>query len=266
MISTTARGLDGRVMSIMARRGHCSALASNAGDSWSRCDMPATHYHVEPGGDREIVSACRCAEHGGPAAALKDIRSDWHVLAPLTVRDVIGAGSMALSSPERIVRIMREADEILDERWDVVIAAADYARIRAAGHRWPSGPTMSFPQIDAARQSRKRLVELHGVDSEILHRPAGVRARPRPWIAQIGVGSFAQHVAACATVEEAVARGIDAWRENLARRVAEIRAARGGTLKWGLPIEPAEAPRVIESLPGESSWDTYSRVMGEQRR
>lgn len=262
----TVTGLDGRVMQVHATNGVCRFVIvdkDNPNDG-CRCERAATSYEVDPGGDREAVVACRCAEHGGAAAALEEIRSDWHVLAPLTVRDVLGAGSMALSSPERIVRIMREADEVIADRWHVHISEHSFRSLSSAGYDWPPGPTMTFPSLEEAEAAARRIKEMHGPSvEEIRHQPAGVRGRPRPWIVQLGLGSYAIHVAACATREEAIERGVEAWRKNLARRVEEIRTARGGTLEWGIPLDPLKEPVVIESMPGESSWDTYHRYLHE---
>jgi hypothetical protein len=57
------------------------------------------------------------------------------------------------------------------------------------------------------------------------------------------------------TREAALEHGIAAWRANLARRVAAITRARGGTLDWGVPVEPLAEPIIIEPGRGESAWD-----------
>lgn len=59
--------------------------------------------------------------------------------------------------------------------------------------------------------------------------------------------------------EEAVAAGTSASVQRCAQVVADITAARGGTLSWGIAaVAPASAPIVL--LPGEhgSAWDLLS--------
>lgn len=253
-------GLDGRLMPITSEPGTCQALVNGPEDQeeFVACAAPATRLFVDAGGSRGVTGQCLCDAHGGESAALEYLRRDWDVLAPLSVRDVTGAGTTGLATPEMIVRILRERDEIIADRWDVAIVFDDLP------HR-PEHipPTRSFGTEAKAHSWADALTAL-ALRSEISHRPAGVRARPRPWIAQIGIGSMARHVGAYATREEAIDRGIEAWRANLERRIQEIRAMRGGTLDWGVPVTPREQPMLIESLPGESSWDTYERCTEAQ--
>lgn len=74
------------------------------------------------------------------------------------------------------------------------------------------------------------------------------RGRPRP--DGRGQYSFAARVYA-----EQAARAM--WSEQVARRVTEIREARGGTLGWGVAVEPLDAPIVILLEQGDerSAWD-----------
>lgn len=256
-------GLDGRQMPVECRVDRCEwRILPEDADRLDavpmRCASTAIRLSVDPGGCRSTVSDCLCDEHGGTETALARLRRDWDVLAPLSVRDVNGTGTTGLATPEMIVRILRERDEIIADRWDVAIVSDDLP------HR-PEHipPTRSFGTEAKAHSWADALIAL-GLRHAITHRPAGVRARPRPWIAQIGIGSMARHVGAYATREEAIDRGIEAWRANLERRIQEIRAMRGGTLDWGIPVTPREQPMLIESLPGESSWDTYERY-GRER-
>ena len=56
--------------------------------------------------------------------------------------------------------------------------------------------------------------------------------------------------------QEAATEGaLVAWRARVAEDVAEITAARGGTLAWGLPIEPRDQPRIIVLAEHGSAWD-----------
>jgi hypothetical protein len=78
--------------------------------------------------------------------------------------------------------------------------------------------------------------------------PAMRRGRPRT--DGRGQYSFSARVYA-----EQAAR--DMWTERVARRVAEITAVRGGTLAWGVAVEPLAAPIVILLEQGDtrSAWD-----------
>lgn len=84
----------------------------------------------------------------------------------------------------------------------------------------------------------------HGTPSR---RQRGGR-RNRHRIGRQGTASFPTRDAA---IEEATAQ----WRARVAARVEEVRKMRGGTLAWGVPIEPLEAPVVVDVAEGENSWD-----------
>jgi|GEM_PF-4157850 len=57
------------------------------------------------------------------------------------------------------------------------------------------------------------------------------------------------------------------WAEGVTRRVAEIRAARGGTLDWGVAVEPLDAPIVILLEQGDerSAWDVAKELTPRSR-
>lgn len=249
-------GLDGREMPVETSRARCAAVTDY--ESVDRCDAPALRVSVDPGAGRDRVSECLCDEHGGTDRALEMLRRDWAVVAPLSVGDdqaVTDAGTWSLTTTEAVVRIFREREELIADRWDVAIIPDDLP------HR-PEHvpPTRSFGAESTAREWADALTAL-ALRSEISHRPAGVRARPRPWIAQLGVGSHIVHVGAFVDRAEAIHAGVATWRANIDRVVAQIRDARGGTLDWGMPVQPRSEPVIIESLPGESSWDTYERCV-----
>jgi hypothetical protein len=48
--------------------------------------------------------------------------------------------------------------------------------------------------------------------------------------------------------------GLAAWRTEVDSAVTEITAARGGTLAWGLPVEPRQAPIVLLAERGQSAY------------
>ena len=70
-------------------------------------------------------------------------------------------------------------------------------------------------------------------------------------------GGRASGTQAFRELEDALDAARAAWSRRLAERVAAIRAARGGTLEWGLPVEPAAEPIaiVLEQDDRRSGWD-----------
>lgn len=267
MTRQTIYGLDGREMLVETREDRCEwrILLPEDADRLDavpvRCAATAIRLSVDPGAGRNLVSECLCDEHGGTDRAFDLLRRDWAVVAPLVVgddQDVIEAGMWSLTTTEAVVRIYRERDELIADRWDVAIIPEDLPH--RPGH---VPPTRSFGSESIARDWAEAMTAI-ALRSTITNRPAGVRARPRPWIAQLGVGSHIVHVGAFESRDAAIDAGVAAWRANLARVVAQIRDARGGTLDWGMPVQPRSEPVIIESLPGESSWDTYERCTEAQ--
>lgn len=85
-----------------------------------------------------------------------------------------------------------------------------------------------------------------------------VRATPEGrWVIQLGVGGHL--VSACpgsaVSREVALDAGLWLWRERVRATVESIRAARGGSLEWGIPIEPQAYPVVLELEPTANAWD-----------
>ncbi|HLT31264.1 MAG TPA: hypothetical protein VK013_14580 [Myxococcaceae bacterium] len=52
---------------------------------------------------------------------------------------------------------------------------------------------------------------------------------------------------------EAERAGVFAWRRVYTKRLAEIRAARGGDLSWGAPVLELEVPKVVEAAADEGA-------------
>jgi len=53
--------------------------------------------------------------------------------------------------------------------------------------------------------------------------------------------------------ESALAAGLSEWRSTLALKIEAVRSARGGTLAWGVPIEPRSEPVLLECPVGRSA-------------
>lgn len=101
------------------------------------------------------------------------------------------------------------------------------------------------------------------------------------WLAWLGLGSMLQQVPNPAAVprqrggrgrrpsdgtksfpsrETALSTALEAWRDRVTARVAEIREARGGTLEWGLDVEPLDEPVIIVLEQGDerTAWEVAS--------
>lgn len=111
-----------------------------------------------------------------------------------------------------------------------------------------------------------------------------VRPEKSSWVALLGLGSHQiqvhhgrpsarqrggrrhrrrfgrQGTAAFATREEALAEAVAQWKARVSARVEEVRAARGGTLDWGVPVEPLDEPVVVEVGEGENAWQAAYRL------
>lgn len=65
--------------------------------------------------------------------------------------------------------------------------------------------------------------------------------------------------------EAALEQGVQSWTALLDAKLRGVQNRRGGTLEWGVPIEPLGEPIVIEPQEGESAWDIVSRRGRESR-
>ena len=57
------------------------------------------------------------------------------------------------------------------------------------------------------------------------------------------------------TLAAARHRGLAVWHARLQERIERIREARGGTLAWGVPVEPPRAPQILELTAVAGAWD-----------
>lgn len=227
-----------------------------------------------------------CAAHGGRERADAEAHRHWDYLAPDSVGHrgkVQAAGCMGLVSPDAYLVLRRVPDEQRPALWTVRMTREqrDVARARERSLRtWSSdeGPNRQLAMtlgalglgtgtcVTTDEGRARRVVELAhrywGVDLAVAHRPAGTQTRKRPWAAQLGVGSFLLDVGAYGSRDEALTAGRIAWRGRLDTDVATIRAARGGTLDWGIPVTPLAEPIVLEPELGVSAWD----AVGQARR
>lgn len=273
MSGITLRGLDDRIIDVHTRPGRCRHIVDLSVVPTRYCAAAAIEHWCEPGGSRPVEQACYCETHGGAERALERLQADWSVRAPLSVADVTEAGTMALASPESIVVLRHEQPERCPERWIVHVPAAQAARTwtqpgLSAETRYEAAyhlcaPSQSFRTAAEADRQAARVAELDPEHEtpRITHHTASVRERRRPWLAQIGIGGMIEHVGAFASREEALAAALVAWRQRVDATVAAITRARGGTLEWGLAIEPRSAPIVVEPREGEGSWDAYARTI-----
>lgn len=95
------------------------------------------------------------------------------------------------------------------------------------------------------------------------------------WTASLGIGGYTTAVrrpgieagrttgrrvrgaGSWATAEEAEAAGRLAWAKLLAERLEEIRRARGGDMRWGIPVRPVTEPTVLRLSHRGNAWDAW---------
>jgi hypothetical protein len=253
-----------------------------------RCGRPGQQLIAAiPEGERRPVQACYCDLHGGAKRACAEVLRDWAILAPATVRQVQDAGCAALCT-ENVVIVIRElAPEprpttyrlrLTPEQFGQLCRTSADARelVRLGLAHCPgyprTVPTVEPAQCRAAQWEGREAVELQrrieavrqrwGLDLDGLIGQVvagGLHARRRPWDVSLGLGSHAVHVGTYTTAAEAEQAGRAAWRARLDHDVQRIRELRGGTLGWGLPVQPATDPMIVRPRPGECGWDAYAR-------
>jgi len=187
----------------------------------ARCGLPGHEARLPcPAGRPDAVGGPYCEEHGGHARAQEDAEREWNYLAPASVGDaaaVLDAGSMGLRTPEAYI-VIRQTPESQGGTWLA----------------WLGLGSMMRPVPSGAPPNRR---------GGRAHKRAGEKR------ARTGTRAFGWRAAA-----EAAA--VVAWRRNVRNTVEVIRDHRGGTLDWGVPVEPLDAPIVIalEGCSG-SAWD-----------
>lgn len=68
-------------------------------------------------------------------------------------------------------------------------------------------------------------------------------------------GNKPRGLMAADTREEAMAKARARWRLELEQHVDAIIEMRGGTLDWGVPVEPAHEPVVVDAPERKCGWD-----------
>jgi hypothetical protein len=226
------------------------------------CPCEATAISVDPPAGRARIVAAYCDEHGGTERAQREVARDWALLAPPEVGGdaaVTAAGVLGLGSEHVYVVVREDRPAPQPSRWTTRIHPDSLARLRALRTDRRSLPGSTHTSLDSAQAAQHELLAL-GVEATVEEQPAVARAPD--WLAQLGVGSHVLDVGRFDTEAAAEAAGRSAWREELARRVAEITAARGGTLSWGIPLDPPVAPIVLRPAIGQSAWDALTAARG----
>jgi len=188
----------------------------------ARCGLPGAEVRLQcPAGRPDAVGGPYCDEHGGHALALAEAEREWNYLAPASVgraEAVRDAGSTALRTPEAYI-VLRQTPESQGGTWLA----------------WLGLGSMMRPVPSGAAPNRR---------GGRAHKRAGEKR------ARTGTRAFSSRAAA-----EAAA--VVAWRRNARNTVEVIRDHRGGTLDWGVPVEPLEAPivLVLEQGDSRSGWD-----------
>ena len=200
-------------------------------DGAAQCPLEGVQIRLRCPAGRPDAVAAYCAEHGGEARARAVARADWNYLAPESVggaRAVEDAGCQQLQTPEAYV-VLRQTPESQGGTWLA----------------WLGLGSLLTPVANPEPQVRLRANGQPRVRGGRRHR-SGRDGHSR----SSGASSFPSRELALTAAEAA-------WSQRLAARVAEIRAARGGTLDWGTPVEPLEAPVVIllEQGDSRSAWD-----------
>lgn len=78
------------------------------------------------------------------------------------------------------------------------------------------------------------------------------------WTASLGVGLHYKPIETTWPTEEAAVQGATrVWRAELGWAVGKIREARGGTLGWGVPVEPRAEPYILRLEDGQSGYAAY---------
>lgn len=78
-------------------------------------------------------------------------------------------------------------------------------------------------------------------------------------------GAKPRGLMAADTREEAMAKAHARWRHELAHHVQAIVEMRGGSLDWGVPVEPAGEPVVIYAPESTCGWDVAIRLPRQAR-
>lgn len=205
--------------------GSCSESSLDERPGWRRehglwlCPEPGEGVSLEcPAGRPNATGGPYCNAHGGRARALEEAQRDWNYLAPESV------GNTAA--------VQAAGTRALDTRHAYIVVRPN-----------PDGGWFSWLGLGSLQEQVPR------ADYVGCGRPKCRSCREGK-----GCGRGGRHVHPSGAAAAAAAHRL--WRVMLAARVDEIRAARGGTLTWGVPIAPLTEP-VLVSLNHhtENAWD-----------
>lgn len=213
----------------MARRNACLELVPDPADPTRTrlvpCGRPGHVVRLQcPAGRRPAIGGPYCDEHGGAAKAEEDARSEWNFVAPASV-----GGEIAVDRAGRRILcsvhayvVVRQAPDSQGGVWLAFLGLGSFTE--------PISNPRRRPNNNGGKHRR------------------GSRCSD-------GTHSFS-------TREAAEAQAREAWRERLDHDVSAIRSARGGTLAWGIPVEPASEPIVIVLEQGDSrsGWDVAATL------
>lgn len=200
---------------------------------WSRCPEDGIGVRLPtPSSRPDAVGGPYCATHGGESRARREAEREWNYLAPAEVGDadaVDAAGHAHLDSTHAYI-VLREVPPPANQptgstRWLAWLGIGSHLT--------------SVPSGELSAKQRRRVRD---------GRPPGPPKRGRK-----SVCSFSTREAA----EEAARR---LWQERLDSHVARIRAMRGGTLAWGVPVGPRMEPIIIAVGPGGDPWEAVARA------
>ena len=187
-----------------------------------RCNQSGVNVRLPCPVGRPDATACYCDDHGGEIRARREAERDWNYLAPESVGDagaVMAAGCAQLTTINAYL-VIRQTPPPQGSVW--------LAWLGLGSLLTPVGRPGAVPSRRAGQKHRRA------------HSPGVAHVT--------GVRSFDSRA-------EAVLAGIGAWAERLNADVATIRRARGGTLAWGVPVEPLLSPIMVEVAPDQNAWD-----------
>lgn len=193
----------------------------------ARCGRPGHAARLAcPAGRPDAEGGPYCDAHGGSQRALAEAAQEWDYLAPASVGDAAAvelAGQMSLRTQHAYVVIRQVPEE--------------------QGGKWLAWRGLGSHMVPVRRYS-------HGAWAQPNKRGGRKHKRAGQTTAATGTQSFPSRGAA---EESAVA----IWRAMVRGDVARIEDARGGTLTWGIPVEPLTAPIVLVLEQGDtrSAWD-----------
>lgn len=180
------------------------------------CPEPGESVTLQcPAGRPDAVAGPYCGAHGGSSRALAEAESNWHRLAPESV-----------GGP---------------------------AEVLAAGTLGLQSPHAYV----VLRPERGRWLAWLGLGSMLQQVPrADYAGCGRTRCRSCALGKYCGRSRNAFPDRDAALRDATAlWRANLTERIAEIHAARGGTLSWGIEVTPLTDPIVIDLAEGQSAWD-----------